>query len=253
MDFDKITFVDLLVACRTHDPAWLSLSYGLSGNEFEELHNVVKGPESVAKGEFVYQRGERCEALYALQSGSSKSYLIGANGNEQVTGFRFRGDLLGLDALRNGTYHCSAVALEASNIFRLPTERLEEITAKVAGLQRELIRVMSGRIGENEEHMLLLSQRSAPVRFATWLSTLGQRERENGGTVDEIPLTMSYQDLANFLGLTSETVSRLLRRFCDDGLIATSQRRLRLLDRKRIFEMAESGQGSGRHGHRQAP
>lgn len=242
MNFERFGFAELLDACRTLDPKALYLSYGLSADELEELKQSVRGPLPVARRETLYVHGSKCEALYVVERGAFKTYLIDADGDVQITGFRFAGELLGLDALQDGKYHCTAVALEPGYVFRLPTEHLADIVRAVRGLERELLRLMSHRIREDEEHMLLLSQKSAPKRLATYLLYLNQRNQPDMDNPRQLCLPMTRQDLACYLGLAVETVSRRLHGFEKDGVISVVDRKhLRVLDPERLAEIAGFG------------
>lgn len=238
MDVGALNFVKLLNACRTQDLEWLRLAYGLMAEDLETLNGAVDGPTPVDRGEVLCPEGRRCEALYAVHSGSFKSYLTDRDGNLQITGFRFVGELVGLDGLFDGKHHSTAVALEPSCVFRIGADKLATITRAVPGLQRELLRLLGHRIREDEQHVLLIGQKSAPERLATYFLHL-QRRQASKATPPTLYLPMSRDDLANFLGIAAETLSRLLTRFTEDGLIAIPDRKhLELLDSARLGEVA---------------
>lgn len=239
MNFERFGFPELLEACRTLDVGALYLSYGLAADELEELKRSVKGPMPIERQETLYIHGGNCDAFYVIENGTFKTYLTDVEGSVQITGFRFAGELLGLDALENGKYHCTAVALEPSYVFRLPTDRLPNIVRTVNGLERELLRLMSRRIREDEEHMLLLSQKSASARLATYLLYLHNREQPGTDDPPELYLPMTRQDLAAYLGLAVETVSRQLHGLEEDGVVSVVDRkRLRVLDPDRLGQIA---------------
>lgn len=244
MNFENVGFAELLDACRTHDADWLHLAYGLTDDELGELQEAVKGPLPVARQEVLYLHGDTCEALYVVENGTFKSYLIDADGDVQITGFRFTGELLGLDALHDGKYHCTAIALEPSYVFRLPTGRLGEIAQTVPGLERELLRLMSHRIREDEEHILLIAQKSAAERLATYLLYLHRHEQRSAATPPRLYLPMTRKDLADYLGLAVETVSRQLHELAQEGVISIVDRKqLLLLDADRLARIAGFGAG----------
>lgn len=238
MDAKPLNFVELLNACRTHDFEWLRLAYGLQPDDLEALNGAVDGPTAVARGQLLCPEGRGCEALFAVQNGAFKSYLTDHDGDAQITGFHFAGELIGLDALYDGRHHSTVAALEPSYVFRMNTDKLEAITGAVPGLQRELLRLIGRRIREDEQHVLLIGQKSAPERLATYFLYLHRRQ-DNGGDPQVLYLPMSRDDLANFLGLAAETLSRLLARFSGDGLIAIPDRKhLELCDLARLGEVA---------------
>lgn len=217
-------FVDLLEHCRTHDPKWLSLAYGVGSQDLEILRRSVRGPVEVPRRHSLCPQGSHCDSLYVVYSGSFKSYIFEEDGRTQIVGFRFAGELLGIDALHDGRHHCTSTALETSQVFKLPGERIEDVVRAVPGLERELFRLMSQRIREDEEHMLVISQKSAAARLAVYLLNLNHRQHD-GSDPSRLYLPMTRQDLGDFLGLAAETVSRVVASFSDDGLVEIPDRK----------------------------
>lgn len=245
MNFDKVGFGELLEASRTLDDRSLNLAYGLSVAELDELRRSVKGPLPVTRHETLYHHGGACDALYVVENGSFKTYLADEEGGVQITGFRFAGEFLGLDALHDSIYHCTAIALERGYVFRLPTHRLADIVSAVPGLERELLRLMSRRIREDEEHMLLMGQKSATERVATYLLYLHHRDQHATPNPLQLYLPMTRRDLAEFLGLAVETVSRIMRRFEENGLVSVRDRKhVVLLDLAGLARLADLGAGA---------
>lgn len=213
--------------CRLSD---LCLPYGLKKNEVRQLATIVKNKRPSQTDEYLYFQGDVCQSLYAVKSGSFRSFITDANGNEQTIGFYLPGELMGLDALQNGSFNCSTVALETSTVCELPLARLNELCGEIPGLQNQLLRILGKEIASDHDKIILLGHRSAKERIATFLLMLSRRYGSLGFSSTEFNLSMSRQDIANFLGLTIETVSRQFAELNKDGIITVKNRSIKIND-----------------------
>ncbi len=222
-------------ACSLHD---LCIPMGITNEELESLEKIINRRRPLHRGDYLYRPGDRMEALYAVRSGSVKTSALSDDGQEQVTGFHLPGELLGLDAISEGIHPCAARALETTSVCEIPFDRLEELAGRVPGLQRQLFRIMSREIQTDEHLMTLLAKKSSDARLAAFLLSLSSRFGERGFSRQEFNLTMSRNDIANYLGLAVETVSRLFTRFQESGLLSVDRKLVEILDMDRMHQVA---------------
>lgn len=208
----------------------MCLPVALDEKAIQSLSQLVKRRTPLKKGEYLYHAGDRFTSLYAIQVGSIKTYGLTLEGTTQVTGFHLSGELVGMDAIDNQVHPCNAVALENTWVCELPFAQLEALTQKVPSLQHELMRIMSRKIRGEGDTLMLVGKVNAEVRLVRFLHSLHQRMRRRLGDVDEIYLPMTREDIANYLGLTPETVSRVLTRLRAEGIIAINNRRIKFVD-----------------------
>ncbi|GAB3383499.1 fumarate/nitrate reduction transcriptional regulator Fnr [Massilia agri] len=220
--------------CSMHQ---LCLPMGLEDADINRLDQIIGGRRRLAKDERLYQMGEPFRSLYAVRFGHFKTYQVNAAGEEQITGFQMAGELLGMDAI-SGTHHCDAVALEDSEVCEIPFSRLEELFGQVPALLRHFHRIMSQEITREQNVMLLLGNMRAEQRFAVFLVNLSARYAARGYSPNRFQLRMSREDIGNYLGLTIESISRLLSRFKKQGLLEVDKRELTLLDPGKLKAMA---------------
>lgn len=213
--------------CRLAD---LCLPYGLKINEVILLDKIVKAKRPIRTDQFLYVQGEECKNIYAVKSGSFRSFITNSEGIEQTIGFYLPGELMGLDSLQYGNYTCSTVALETGLVCELPIARLNELCAEIPSLQLQMMRMLSKEIVSDHDKIVLLGHRSAKERMATFLLMLSQRYGALGFSDTEFNLSMRRQDIANFLGLTIETVSRQLAVLKKNGVITIKQRGVQIND-----------------------
>lgn len=168
--------------------------------------------------------------LYAIRLGHFKTYQINPSGEQQITGFQMAGELLGMDAISADRHHCDAVALEDSEVCEIPFVQLEELFSHIPALLRHFHRIMSQEIGREQNVMLLLGNMRAEQRFAAFLVNLSSRYVARGYSSTNFQLRMSREDIGNYLGLTIESISRLLSRFKKQGWIKVDKREMEILN-----------------------
>lgn len=210
----------------------LCLPVGLSEEEMNRLDQIVGKRRKLARNAVLYRMGDRFNNLYAVRLGHFKTFQSDTNGAEQITGFQMPGELLGLNAIGTDFHHCHAVALEDSEVCEIPFLSLQDLFLQIPGLQRHFHRMMSQEITREQNVMLLLGNMNAEQKLAAFLLNLSARYAARGYSDRSFYLRMTREDIGNYLGLTIESVSRLLTRFRQQGLIGVRQKEVELLDQE---------------------
>lgn len=200
-----------------------------------DLHCLVEHVGTFHAGDTIFRTGARFGAIYAVRTGTVKTRLIDLGGRELVLGFHLPGELIGLNAIEPEVYPCDAVALDEVEVCRFSFPALATLAARVPAIQRELFRRLSRDIGSAA---LLAGDYSADERLAAFLIGFSRRCAERGHPADTLRLAMSRGDVANYLRLAAETVSRVLRRFQDQGLIRVDGRHVTIARPAQLFELA---------------
>lgn len=226
------------VSCGNCAVKRLCLPAGLSLKDIERLERVTRKKKVVKAGESLYRAGDPFTNLYAIRSGSFKSAVIAADGDTQVTHFALPGELLGLDAYSGRVHPSFAEALEDSSVCVLPFSQLEMLAQQVPALQQQIYSIFSEELKQENDILMLLGKRSADTRMAALLINISSRYSRRGYSASEFVLSMPRTDIANYLGLTAETVSRLISRFQKQGLIRVSGRAVTILDLIGLSELA---------------
>lgn len=208
----------------------LCLPAGISREDIGRLDEIVRARVPLDRGEALFRAGDTFSSLYVIRSGSVRTVRLGDEGDEQVIGFHLPGELVGLEGIGDETHHCDAVALERTSVCAVQFAQLEQAAARVPALQQQLHRVMSREIMQDHEHLMALGRRTARERVALFLHSLSERLEYAGYDGSDFRLSMSREDIASYLGLALETVSRLLTRLSDEEVIAVDRRRLHIRD-----------------------
>lgn len=205
------------------------------------LEDVVQFNRPILRRrEVLFRQGERFESLYVIRAGSVKTTLVNESGEEQVTGFYFPGDILGIDGVNTSQHATTAVALETTSVCVLPFSSLERLASAVPGIQRFLFQTMAKEIQREQQMMFLLSRKTAEQRLATLLQSISSHLNQRKLRGDHFRLSMSRHDIGNYLGLAVETVCRILTRFQKIQLIDAEGRNITLLDRTALDDMAQA-------------
>jgi CRP/FNR family transcriptional regulator len=203
---------------------------GLDAEAMDNLDRVISNRVRVQKRATLYRPGESFRALYAIRIGTLKTLILAEDGREQITGFHMSGEVVGLDGMAGGSYTCQAIALEDTEICVLPFKRLDELALGVPALRGNLYRVLSSDICHDHSMMLLLGSRSAEERLVFFLLNLAARYQRRGYSSSEFVLRMTREEIASYLGLKLETVSRLFSHLQEQGLLQVQGRAIKLLD-----------------------
>jgi CRP/FNR family transcriptional regulator, nitrogen fixation regulation protein len=161
----------------------------------------------------IYMEKEPADYFYKVVSGTVRTYKVVVDGRRQIGAFYLPGDIFGLEA---GAQHLlSAEAIVDAEVLAIKRNVLISLAARDNAVARELWMLTASELQRTQKHMLLLSK-TAPERVASFLLEMAERVQSS----DEIQLSMSRQDVADYLGLTSETISRMLTRFEKSAAIA---------------------------------
>ena len=215
----------------------LCLPMGLKTGDIDQLDNIIKRRRPLKKGEHLYTAGEEFSAIYAIRSGSLKSYIINEEGAEHVIGFKMPGDLVGLNGINGHKYKNSAKALETCSVCEIPFEQLEALGHEIPGLSHHLIEIMSKEIQDEHHKVAMCSKMPAEARLASMIHTLSQRFEERGFSPKEFHLSMSRNDIANMLGLAVETISRLFTHFQEEGILKVERKHIQVLDKEKLSSL----------------
>lgn len=225
------------VGCENCTLNPLCLPAALSADEIERLDHELERPKPLDHGESLFFCDANADAIFAVRSGSLKTVISTPEGEQQITGFYLPGEIVGMDGLANGHYACNAVALERTSVCSVPVRKLHSLASDIPNLSKELLQTAGKAIADDQRRILLLGQMVAAERLACFLLDLSNRLSDRGYSSESLHLSMSRHELANYLGLAVETVSRLFSRFRNEGILEVSNREVRILDRSALTTM----------------
>jgi len=226
---DEVTF------CGTCAFAPVCLPNGYDKTALSELHCLIEHVGPFPPGHVVFRRGDAFDAVYAVRAGAVKTCVVDEQGREQVLGFYMPGELVGLSGIYPAHYPCDAIALDTLTVCRFSFPAMAMLATRLPGIQAQLFRLMSRDIGEAA---LLAGDFTADERLAAFLVRMSHGQAARGYSATRLHLAMTRTDIANYLRLAPETVSRVLRRFVDDALIVVDRREVTLAGLETLERMA---------------
>jgi CRP/FNR family transcriptional regulator, dissimilatory nitrate respiration regulator len=219
----------------TDQIAGIPLFHGLTPKHYDELTMIVID-QVVPRGQMIFSQGDDATGLYVVISGRVKIFKLSLEGKEQILHLFGAGEPIGEVAVFAGEkFPAYAEALEESRLFFFPRPAFIDLIRKYPTVSLNMLAVLSLRLRKFTSLIEDLSLKEVPGRLAAYLLFLGEGKK---GAAD-VDLDVSKNQLASLLGTIPETLSRILARMTRDGFIELSgQRRIRILDRKGLEELA---------------
>ncbi|WP_078487416.1 helix-turn-helix domain-containing protein [Solemya velesiana gill symbiont] len=177
-------------------------------------------------------------SLFAVKSGSFKTYVPRFDHPDQVVGFHLVGEMLGCEGMAGGNYPYTARALENSSVCELRLEKLSDAGRSIEELQKGIIELQGKEVAFSHELIASMVHQSSEQRVAGFLLSLSNRLQRRGMPSSEFNMGMSRSDIGNFLGLAGETVSRVPTKFQKQGLIKLNHKRVTILDAAAVQHFA---------------
>jgi len=234
--------MDMIIdRCRSCVVRENAICGGLTDPELRPL-SAIGRRRSIAPGQVLSWAGDANLACANLVSGILKVTSATADGREQIVGLLFGGDFVGQLFAQEATL--TVTALTECDLCLYPRERFEDVLRGSHALEHALLRRTMTSLNDARERMLTLGKRGAAERIAGFLLDLARRSEDEGdGRRVAIQIPISRGDMADYLGLTIETVSRQLTRFRGLGAITLAKggRRIDLTDMAALRALADIG------------
>lgn len=207
--------------CATCPTRVYCLGAGLDVARLQLLGECMRPSPPLRRGEYLYRAGDRADGCYIVRSGVYKTYTVNSSGEEYVTGFYYPGEMLGLPGLARGSQEESAVAIETGTACRVRPDLLPALWSLGSG--ESLLRLVGEHDRRATAARISLSQSKADCRVARFLLELSQRMSSLGRDPHVLPVPMSRTDLASYLGMTLESLSRVFSRLTRARLISATR------------------------------
>lgn len=202
----------------------------LSASELKKFSDVTIHDEKWDRGEHLFFPGDRLRFIYIVHSGSFKVYIANAKGDTQITGFYFQGDVLDLNLSDHVTQNYGAVALESSTVCKIPLAEFDGMVNQYPALSNAFLKIMGREIILKQRMILLMSKMTAEQKIANFIVLMSRESKSRGYSASVFKLSMLRMDVANYLGLAIETVSRTLKSFQNKGIINIQRHQISIED-----------------------
>jgi len=208
--------------------------------EAEELRRLadISAAQRLDGGQIIFAEGDGADAMFNVTVGTVKLYKLLPDGRRQITGFLSTGDFLGLSI--NESYAYSAETVTATTLCRFPRRKMEGLLDEFPRMQRRLFSMATNELAAAQDQMLLLGRKTAKEKICSFLLMMSQRAARRGHKDNPVLVPMSRADIADYLGLTTETVSRTFTQLKTSGVISLQEgNKVLVADIDALFDLAE--------------
>jgi CRP/FNR family transcriptional regulator len=217
----------------------LTVCAALEEEELSRLADIVQ-TQRIDAHQTIFSEGDQAANMFNVTAGTVKLYKLLPDGRRQITGFLFSGDFMGLAV--NDRFAYSAETITATSVCRFPRRKMEQLMEEFPKLQRRLFSLASNELAAAQDQMLLLGRKTAKEKIASFLLTLAQRAVRRGQKDNPVHVPMSRADIADYLGLTTETVSRTFTQLKASGMIRLIEgSKIQIVEKPQLYDIAEGG------------
>ena len=201
-----------------------------SGDVSNRSHRIFHRKESL------FHSDDDFIGLYVLRAGSAKSYINTEDGDEQIVTFHYPGDILGIDGFDTNKHAYNVKFLETSSVCFIGTKELNRVLAESPTMRTRLLKTMSHALVDENRMRMNLGKYNSEQRMAKFLLSLSQRFEQRGLSSHMFDLSMTRTEIANYLGMAIETISRLLGKFQQAGAIEVEHRQITICDENKLIQ-----------------
>lgn len=217
------------LSCSACNIRPLCVVRGLTGWDLKRFEGRRGQVRVLRRDKHLFRAGDEFDTVYMVRSGTVKTVETTDDGKERSIGLHFPGEILGLDGIGTQQHRCTAISLESSSVCPIPYRALVSLCAEIERLREQVWRAMSDEIARKQNLLMTIETKDASGRLATFLLYVSGRLQRIGYSATEIRLTMGRHEIGELLDLNLETVSRVLTRFHNAGLIERERRLIKLL------------------------
>ena len=213
-----------------------ALFHALNNDEMEMIASIARQKDMVSH-QYLFHQHSPANRVYNVIEGTAMVERTSSSGRRQILGFLFPGDFIGLT--HSNYFEYSVKSLSKAKLCEFQREQLFALSEKLPNLKSNVEQISANVLARALDQIYILGQKKAHERLCFLF--IQMLERMPGATPQQIDLPMTRQDIADYLGLTIETVSRSFAKLKQEGLIATpSPQRLQILDLEQTESLASA-------------
>lgn len=211
---------------------------GLDDDDHQQLDSVVERRKKIAKDHILFDAGESFRGIFAVKSGAFKMVMPLTNDKLRILDFYIPGELIGLEAINRQHYQYQVVASENSSVCEMDLNAIQQLKNKFTDFQTSMILALTNKVRLDQQQTLLITAKTAEQRLAIFLSSLTQRLQMHGLPASQFQLPIIRKDIANYLGMATETIIRVFKVFETQGLIETRGRNIKIIKLDELNRLA---------------
>jgi CRP/FNR family transcriptional regulator len=179
----------------------------------------------------MFSAGSKFHSIFAIRTGSFKTFLNNEHGYGHLTGFQMAGTSIGFDGIANSIHTSDATALEDSSVCVIPFNEIKNLSRKFPKFQRRFLINMSNEISRENKNLIHFYQMTADQKVASFLNDLLAKLKLRGFSEKELNLRMSHLEIGQHLGLTIETISRTFSKLVKKEVLTINKRHVTIINK----------------------
>lgn len=201
-----------------------------------QISAITDHPKPFQKGSHIYRQGSAFTHVYIVRSGAVKTYYLDEEGEENISGFYLPGEMFGIDGVGAGGHRYSAQSLDTTAVCAIDFADFEALFGEFPSIQRQFTNVLCDELYARQQPLLRLRQYPAEERLSAFLLDIAERVQRRNKNTSEFNLPMPRRDIARYLCLAEETLSRLFRRLQDRDMLAIRGRKVAQFNRAAFLD-----------------
>lgn len=204
--------------------------------EIAAIETIIDSHILVEKNQTIYESGQTFQNLYTVHSGMFKSVYTTQQGDERIVDVFIPGQIMGFDGIHGGHYKTTIKSLSSGSYCVIPYYPLQELAMKHRDIQNRLMKMMSAKIFQFE---VTNSEYTAKQKLISIVKEISELYYSRGFSAKQFPFQISQRDLANYLGLAEETLSRAFSQLKKQDIMVLANQQITILDEQKFSEIIE--------------
>lgn len=216
-------------------------------NQDDSKDHIIRNKRSIKQGEFLFEAGNKSESIYIVKIGAIKTVKLCPRGTETVLAHHFPGDIVGAASINRGYHHLSAQALSDTRVCELSWAQLTQNTPYGLELSLRISELISTEVNHGYERIIVMSKKHPSAKVAHFIVSHSKRMEKLGLSPREFHFPISISELATYLGLARETVSRQLSALKEQGVIDINGKTIKINSSKKLSEISDDHPSATSH------
>ncbi|MCB1581833.1 MAG: cyclic nucleotide-binding domain-containing protein [Marinicella sp.] len=208
----------------------------IQSEEIKAIENIIDSHIMIEKNQTVFKAGATFQHLYTVHSGMFKSVYLTQQGDERIVDIFIPGQVMGFDGIHEGKYKTTVKAVSSGSYCVIPFYPLQELAMKHRDIQNRVMKMMSEKIIQFE---IVHSEYNAKQKLVSFVKDVSDLYYSRGFSASQFPFQVSQRDLANYLGLAEETLSRTFTKLKKNNILALADQQITIIDMPRFLQILE--------------
>mgnify|MGYP002712075754 CR=1 FL=1 len=208
----------------------------IHSTEIQAIETIIDSHIMIEKNQAVFEANSTFQNLYTVHSGMFKSVYLTQQGDERIVDIFIPGQVMGFDGIHEGKYKTTVKAVSSGSYCVIPFYPLQELAMKYKDIQNRVFKMLSEKIIQYE---IVHSEYNAKQKLVSFIKEVSDLYYSRGFSASQFPFQISQRDLANYLGLAEETLSRTFTKLKKSNILALAEQQITIIDRAKFLQILQ--------------